>query len=123
MKTNMDEMMKEMTEFLKNEARTETIIGKEFKLGEFSCVPVMAVGMGFGGGSGEGADPKHGQGQGGGIGGGMGMAPIGFLVSKGEQIQFVSVKNPGALSAAFEKLPGLLEKFLNKDKKKETAEV
>jgi uncharacterized spore protein YtfJ len=120
MKTNFEEMIKGMTEFLKNEAKTETIIGKEFKLGEFICVPVIAIGMGVGGGEGMGNDPKHGQGEGGGGGAGMGMAPIGFLVTRGDQIQFLSAKGASGLSAAFEKLPELLSKYLE-SRKKETA--
>src|SRR5438477_6117832 len=104
MKTNFEDLMKEMTEFLKNEAKTETIIGKEFKLGEFNCVPVMAIGLGYGGGSGQGTDPKRGgRGEGGGAGAGMGMAPIGFLVARGDQISFISAKAQGPLSTAFEK--------------------
>ena len=121
MKTNFDELMKEMTEFLKNEAKTETIIGKEFKLGEFSVVPVMAIGLGFGGGSGQGTNPKQGQGEGGGAGAGMGMAPIGFLVSRGDQIQFISAKGHSGLSAAFEKLPDLLTKYFESRKTHATS--
>jgi uncharacterized spore protein YtfJ len=121
MKPNFEEMMKDMTEFLKSEAKTETIIGKEFKLGEFNCVPVMAIGLGFGGGSGEGGDPKRGQGEGGGAGAGMGMAPVGFLVSKGEQIQFISARGSHGLSAAFEKLPDLLSKYFESKKEHATA--
>ncbi|MBI2270177.1 MAG: GerW family sporulation protein [Bacteroidetes bacterium] len=120
MKTNFEELIKGMTEFLKSEAKTETIIGKEFKLGEFSCVPVIALGMGVGGGEGMGNDPKHGQGEGGGGGAGMGMTPIGFLISRAEQIQFISTKSPSGINAAFEKLPDLLLKYFE-SRKKESA--
>ena len=123
MKTNFEEMIKGMTEFLKNEAKTETIIGKEFKLGEFSCVPVIAIGMGVGGGEGMGNDPKHGQGEGGGGGAGMGMTPIGFLIARGDQIQFISTKGSNALSTAFEKLPDLLSKYFESRKKETVAAV
>ena len=54
MKMHLDELIPQITEFLKNEANTETVIGKQFQLGEFSCVPVIRVGMGFGSGLGEG---------------------------------------------------------------------
>jgi len=116
MKANFEEVMKEMTDFIKDEAKTETIIGKEFKLGEFTCVPVMALGMGFGGGSGQGATPKQGQGEGGGAGAGMGMAPIGFLVTRGDQIQFISTRRAGGIATAFEKLPDLLSKYFESKK-------
>lgn len=119
---NLNDLLGKFTEFLKSEAKTETVIGEQFKLGEYTVVPVMAVGMGFGGGGGEGKGINKGvEGQGTGTGGGagMGMSPIGFLATKGSEIQFIPVKSSKGLSLAFEKLPDLLDKYLNKDKKKE----
>lgn len=116
MKTNFEETVKEMTEFLANEAKTETIIGKDFKLGEFNCVPVMTIGMGLGAGEGIGGIPKGGEGEGGLGGVGLGMSPIGFLVSRNDQIQFVSAKGQSGLSNAVEKLPDLLSKYFESRK-------
>ena len=121
MKTNVEEMIKGMTEFLKNEAKTETIIGKEFKLGEFNCVPVMAVGMGVGGGEGVGNTAKHTEGEGGLGGAGMGLTPIGFLVSHNSDIQFITVHGPSALNTIFEKLPDLLSKYFESRKREPVA--
>ncbi len=115
---NLNEVIGKVTEFLKSEAKTETIIGKQFKLGEYDCIPVMSVGLGFGGGMGEGKDKKsdnNGTGAGGGVG--IGMGPVGFLVTKGSEIQFVSTKTSQGLNAAFEKLPDLIEKLSDKFKK------
>lgn len=120
MKTNVEEMIKGMTEFLKNEAKTETIIGKEFKLGEFHCIPVMAIGMGIGGGEGSANAKNTGDGQGGAGGAGMGMSPIGFLVSHKDIIQFITVQGPSAINTAFEKLPDLLSKYFE-SRKRETV--
>src|SRR4029453_17878664 len=118
---DLNEMLGKMTEFLKSEAKTETIIGQQFNLGEFICVPVMSVGMGFGGGGGEGKgtakNAGEGEGTGAGAGAGMGMSPMGFLVAKGSEIQFIPAKSTRGLSAAFEKIPELLDKFLEKNKK------
>ena len=122
MKTNVEEMIKGMTEFLKNEAKTETIIGKEFKLGEYHCVPVMAIGMGVGGGEGIGSAPKNATGEGGLGGAGMGMSPIGFLVSHNDTIQFITVHGPSALNTAFEKLPDLLSRYFE-SRKREPVEA
>jgi uncharacterized spore protein YtfJ len=120
---NLNEVLEKITDFLKSEAKTETIIGQQFSLGEFTCVPVMSVGMGFGGGIGEGKvatkNPNEGEGTGLGGGAGMGVKPVGFLVSKGSEIQFISTQTSKGLSAAFEKLPDLIEKFV--DKKKENV--
>jgi uncharacterized spore protein YtfJ len=121
--TNLNELLSKMTEFLKSEAKTETIIGQQFQLGEFTCVPVMSVGIGFGAGGGEGKgkakNTDEGEGTGAGGGAGMGMGPVGFLVTKGSEIQFIPANNPKGLSAALEKLPDLLGKFMSK---KEEAE-
>jgi uncharacterized spore protein YtfJ len=122
---NLNEMLGKITEFLKSEAKTETIIGQQFKLGEYTCVPVMSIGMGFGGGGGEGKgnakNAGEGEGTGAGGGAGMGMGPVGFLVTKGDDIQFIPTRSSKGLSAAFEKLPDLLEKFINKKKEAEAV--
>lgn len=117
--SSLNEMFEKMSEFLKSEAKTETIIGAQFKLGEFTCVPVISVGLGFGGGSAEEAkDVKNSTG-GTGAGAGIGMGPVGFLITKGNEIQFIPTNTSKGLSAAFEKIPDLLEKYM--DKKKENA--
>lgn len=125
---NINDMLGKMTEFLKSEAKTETIIGQQFQLGEFTCVPVMSVGMGFGGGGGEGKGKQpegknagEGEGIGAGGGAGLGLGPVGFLVSRGAEIQFIPAKSPSGLAATLEKIPGVLEKFLEKDKNKKAA--
>jgi uncharacterized spore protein YtfJ len=116
-----------ITEFLKSEITTDTVIGKQFPLGEFTCIPVMSVGLGFGGSGGEGkaltksSDQAEGKGSGSGVG--MGLSPVGFLVSRGAEIQFISTHASKGLGAAFEKLPEVMEKFLdnNNGKKLQTA--
>lgn len=121
MNVNFEELIPQITEFLKSEARTDTVIGQQFELGEFRCVPVIRLGMGFGSGGGEGEAPnKQGHGEGAGAGGGIGIEPIGFLVSRADQISFISTRHASGLSAAFEKVPGLIEKFMEK-KNQETA--
>lgn len=125
--SNLNEMLGKMTEFLKSEAKTETIIGEQFKLGEYTCVPVMSIGLGFGGGGGEGKGnaKNQGEGEGTGAGGaaGLGMGPVGFLVTRDNDIQFIPARSSKGLSAVFDKLPDLMEKFMEKNKadKKETA--
>ena len=123
MKAHYDELLDRVTEFIKTEARTETIVGDMFELGEFKCIPVIRVGMGFGTGEGEGdAEKTHTHGQGGGVLAGVGVHPIGFLVSKGDKIEFIPVKSTRGLTTAFEKVPELIEKFLE-NRKKEPVEM
>jgi uncharacterized spore protein YtfJ len=119
MELHFEELLEKITEFMRSEANTETVVGKAFELGEFTCVPVIKVGMGFGSGGGEGNEVKKGKGQGAGGGAGMGIEPIGFLVTKGDQISFLQAGKTSGLAAAFEKVPDLIEKLARRNKEEE----
>ncbi|TYP98989.1 putative spore protein YtfJ [Tenacibaculum adriaticum] len=120
MELHFEELLGKITDFMKSEAKTETVVGEQFDLGEFRCVPVIKVGMGFGSGGGEETDVKtKGQGQGMGAGAGMGIQPIGFLVTRGDQISFLEAGKTHGLAAAFEKIPDLIEKIAQNKTKKE----
>ena len=119
MELHFEELLSQITEFIKSEAKTETVVGEQFELGEFKCVPVIKVGMGFGSGGGEGTESKAKKGQGMGAGAGVGIQPIGFLVSKGEEISFLEAGKTHGLAAAFEKVPDLIEKIAVNRKKEE----
>ncbi len=110
MTPNFETLMKDVTEQVKSMATTETVIGEAFTLGEFTCVPIIRIGVGFGGGGGTGEDSKKGQGSGGGAGAGIGMEPLGFLVAHGDSIKILDVGHRGGLGAALEKLPDVLSK-------------
>lgn len=122
---NLNELVGKLTEFLKSEVKTETIIGQQFQLGAFTCVPVMSVGIGFGGGGGEGKGNTkatgEGEGHGTGGGAGIGMGPVGFLVANGNDIQFISARSSKGLGAVIEKVPDLMEKFMEKSREKEAG--
>lgn len=117
---NFETLLQRLTDFIQKEAKTETVIGEAFSLGEFTCVPVVRVGVGFGSGGGEGDSAKTGKGQGGGVGAGIGIDPIGFLVTKGSEISFISTHQNKGLSNIFQQVPDLIMKFIEK---KETAKV
>jgi uncharacterized spore protein YtfJ len=119
MEMQYDKLLDRLTDFIKNEVRTETVVGEPFQLGEYHCIPVIRAGMGFGTGGGEGDAPKKAHGEGGGAGAGLGIEPIGFLVSRGDKISFVATKTNYGLSTAFEKVPDLLNKFMDQRAKKE----
>ncbi|MEP1094199.1 MAG: GerW family sporulation protein [Cyclobacteriaceae bacterium] len=122
METNYQELLEKITSFIKSEATTDTVMGEPFKLGQFECVPVIRVGIGFGSGGGGGTDSgRKAQGEGGGAGAGMGIEPIGFLVTKDDEISFLGVsKSSKGIAAAFEKIPDLVEKMMSK---KENADA
>ena len=122
MDLHFEELLGQITDFIKSEAKTETVVGEQFELGEFKCVPVIKVGIGFGSGGGEGVDtktkaPKT---QGMGAGAGVGIEPIGFLVTKGKEITFLEAGKAHGLAAAFEKMPDLIEKIVEIRAKDET---
>ncbi|MFO7655636.1 MAG: GerW family sporulation protein [Bacteroidales bacterium] len=122
METNFEQLLDKLSANLKGIATTETVLGEEFTLGAFSCRPVIKVGLGFGGGTGEGDDDKHrfkGKGKGVGAGGGVGVTPVGFLVTKGDDISFISSDNKKGLQTLLEKAPDLIEKVMEMKQKNE----
>lgn len=127
MALNYEETVNRLTEFLRNEAKTDTVIGQTFQLGEFTCVPVIkfGIGIGYGGGEGHGDPNAKGKGEGIGVGGagGLGVSPIGFLATRNDQISFISTHTTSGLGAAFEKVPELLEKFMDNQKKQKTESI
>ncbi|MBT8286313.1 GerW family sporulation protein [Muriicola sp. SD30] len=123
MDLHFEELLGKITDFIKSEAKTETVVGEQFKLGEFTCVPVIKVGLGFGSGGAEGTEAKKGKGQGMGAGAGMGIEPIGFLVTKGDEISFLEAVKSHGLSAAFEKVPELIEHLAENRRKTREAEM
>ncbi len=112
MEINVEALLDKVSEQVKSLARTETVLGDEFTLGEFIIRPVIKIGTGFGSGTGTGTDPKTRQsGTGGGAGAGIGVSPVGFLVAKGEEISFIPSDKKSGLSSLFDKIPDLVEKM------------
>jgi uncharacterized spore protein YtfJ len=124
MDIKIEALLDKVSEHVKSLASTETVLGEEFKLGEFTCRPVIKVGTGFGSGVGSGTDPKtKNQGSGGGAGAGIGVVPLGFLVTKGEEISFIPSDKKTALSSLLDKVPDLVEKVAEmKNKENEETE-
>jgi uncharacterized spore protein YtfJ len=121
MEMNFENLLQRLTEFIQKEAKTETVVGEPFELGEFTCVPVVRIGVGFGSGGGTGDAPKTGKGEGGGAGAGLGIDPIGFLVTKGDQISFINTHQSKGVASIFEKVPELIEKMMARKKEEATV--
>ncbi len=123
MDLHFEELLGQITDFIKTEAKTETVVGEQFELGQFRCVPVIKVGMGFGSGGGEGVETKSNtrKGQGAGAGAGIGIEPIGFLVTKNDEISFIEAGKAHGLAAAFEKVPDIIEKIVEKKSKEDVV--
>jgi len=124
MDINIESLLDKVSDHVKTLASTETILGDEFTLGEFTCRPVIKVGTGFGSGAGDGDDPKgKAKGGGGGAGAAIGVTPVGFLTTKGDEIYFIPSDKKTALSSLIEQVPDLIEKVTemkNKEDKEET---
>ena len=111
METKIEELLDKVSGHVKDMSNTETVLGDEFKLGEYTCRPVIKVASGFGSGTGTGDDPKKkARGSGTGAGAALCVVPVGFLATKGDEISFIGTDKKTALSSLFEKMPDLVEK-------------
>ena len=121
MDLKIEDLLDKVSEHLKSIASTDTVIGEEFTIGEYTCKPVIKIGTGFGSGihSGELNKKYQGKGTGGGVGAGIGVIPVGFLVSKKDEISFIATDKKSALSTLCEKVPDLVEKISEMKAKKE----
>jgi uncharacterized spore protein YtfJ len=123
MENNVDTLLDKISEHVREMTKTETVLGDEFQLGAYTCKPVIRIGVGFGSAGGSGDHPKgKGTGTGNGAGAGVGVTPVGFLVAKDDEIQFVSADKNKGLSAIFEKVPDVVEKVMEMKEKKEQQE-
>lgn len=114
METNFETLLSNVSEQVKDMAQTKTIIGEEFTMGEYTCKPVIKVGVGFGGGGGNGKDSKSNcDGKGAAALAAMGISPVGFLISKGDEISFISANKRKGLQTFMEKVPDLVEKIMD----------
>lgn len=120
METNSENVFNKVSDNLKELIKTETIVGEEFTIGEYTCKPVIKVGVGFGTGNGKGEKGnKNMHGEHSGAGAGLGIAPVGFLATKGGEISFIPANNKNGLSSIFEKVPNLIEKIMEMKNEKE----
>lgn len=118
METNFEQLLEQLGASLKSMANTETVMGETFTLGEFSCKPVMRIGLGFGSGAGAGDVDKKAaaMGNGAAAGAGIGMTPMGFLVSNGDRISYIPAGVQSNLQTVFDKVPDLVDKIMDINK-------
>ena len=122
MELNVENLLDKVAEQVKGMARTELVIGEEFKIGDFICKPVIKVATGYGSGMGTGDSKKSKKGEGGGAGAAIGVIPVGFLVARGDEISFIAAEKKKGLNTLFEKVPDLVEKMVDIREKKEAKE-
>jgi uncharacterized spore protein YtfJ len=123
MENKVEELLDKISGHLKEMTKTETIIGEEFTMGEYLCKPVIRVGMGFGSAGGTGESPKaQGNGTGGGAGAGLGISPVGFLITRKDEITFISTEKNKGFGAIAEKVPDIVEKLIDMKNAQEAKE-
>jgi uncharacterized spore protein YtfJ len=100
---------------LKTLAKTETIVGSPFSVGEFTVVPISRVSLGVGAGGGTGGDDKKGaSGEGGGGGGGIRISPVALVAVRGAELNVHTLGRGAAFTHTVEKMPELVEKSLGR---------
>jgi uncharacterized spore protein YtfJ len=119
-----ESLIKTLLDQFKTIAKTETIIGKEFQIGDFTLIPISRVFLGIGAGGGSGGTQTEAQGEGGGGGGGIRIEPIAFIVIKGDEVSFHGIKKGSAMETFLDKAPEMAERLLKKrgEKTKEEKE-
>jgi uncharacterized spore protein YtfJ len=109
------DILKSLIAELKTLARTETIVGAPFSVGEFTVIPISRVSLGVGAGGGTGGDEKKGaSGEGGGGGGGIRIQPVALVAARGGDLNVHMLGRGAAFTHTFEKMPELVEKSLEK---------
>ncbi|MCE1245126.1 MAG: sporulation protein [Firmicutes bacterium] len=101
-----ENITKTIVDAFREMAKTETVVGKPFKVNEYTVVPVSKVSMGFGSGGSFGKQEKEEMAGGG--GGGMSVEPLAFLVSYGNEVNLLNLGKGKGLEAVFECMPAVI---------------
>ena len=112
---NLHELLDRMNALIKSGGNPGGTTGLEFKFGEFTCCPIMASKP-----SSKKAKKMVGKNMPDVINGNSTKpttTPIGFLVTRGNEIQFIPTHSPKILAAIMENIPNIMEKFTNKERK------
>ena len=111
MKEEITKQVEMLFEKLKDFITSKTVVGEEIKVGKLTLIPIIEVTFGMGSGTGGGKDAKNQEGSGEGIGLGVKAKPSAFIVIKEEEVELLSLRNPGSLEKLIEKCPEIMEKF------------
>jgi uncharacterized spore protein YtfJ len=109
------DILKSLVGELKSIAKTETIVGAPFTVGEFTVIPISRVSLGVGAGGGTGgAQQKGATGEGGGGGGGIRIQPVALVSARGGELTVHMLGRGAAFTNTLEKMPDLVEKGFEK---------
>ncbi len=101
---------------------SETVIGKPISAEGATVIPITKISLGFGAGGGTGPEADSKKASGTGLGGGAMIEPLAIItIQQGEvKIHRLSEKSAG-LNKIMEVVPELIEKYLKKDKDKNSS--
>ena len=108
------EILKSLIGELKSIAKTETIVGAPFSMGEFTIIPISRVSLGVGAGGGTGGAQQQGATGEGGGGGGIRISPVALVAARGAELSVHMLGRGAAFTNTLEKMPDLVEKGFEK---------
>ncbi|MEW5803593.1 MAG: GerW family sporulation protein [bacterium] len=112
MENNIIETLTTLLKEFQKYGATENVIGKEMRIGDVSIVPVTRLTLGVGAGGG--VNDKKGEEKGSGGGGGLKIEPVAFLVIQKDRVSLLSMGKKGPFDTISEQIPGLLNKWIEK---------
>ena len=125
------ELMTTTMEKLREMVDANTIVGKPIQAGNVTIIPISRLTVGFASGGSDfttkNQKPEADNAFGGGSGAGMNLAPVAFLIVKGDTVRLMPVAPPAATSVdrVVEMVPEVVDKvtdFIEKQQAKKDSE-
>ena len=123
----IDELMSTTMQKLRDMVDVDTIVGKPIQAGNVTIIPISRLTVGFASGGSDfvskNQKPEADNSFGGGSGAGMNLAPVAFLIVKGDTVKLMPVAPPAATTVdrVVEMVPEVVDKvtdFIEKQQAK-----
>ena len=127
----IDELMSTTMQKLRDMVDVDTIVGKPIQAGNVTIIPISRLTVGFASGGSDfvskNQKPEADNSFGGGSGAGMNLAPVAFLIVKGDTVKLMPVAPPAATTVdrVVEMVPEVVDKvtdFIEKQQAKKDSE-
>lgn len=118
MRTNED--LNILFDKFENFIKSETIIGKEIKIGDVTIIPLASISFGLCSGGGNGGDNSGNNGGGSGSAIAAKATPTALLIINGDNVNIISIKKGNSFESLLESIPNLIDKLKNTTDKKNT---
>ena len=126
----LDELMSTTMQKLRDMVDVDTIVGKPIQAGNVTIIPISRLTVGFASGGSDfvskNQKPEADNSFGGGSGAGMNLAPVAFLIVKGDTVKLMPVAPPAATTVdrVVEMVPEVVDKvtdFIEKQQAKKDS--